>query len=142
MIFGAEDLAGDIGAIRTLKGNEVFYARSAVVTHAAAFELQAIDMVAADYKDMEGLQRSSRDGAELGYQGRQIIHPNQVDITQQAFTPSLEEIKHAKLVLEAFKLYQDKGVGAFEMDGKMVDMPIIKAAERVLAKAKAAGLLD
>lgn len=139
LIFGAEDLAGDIGAVRTPDAQEVFFARSAVVTHAAAFKLQAIDMVATDFKNLEVLVQSSRQGVELGFQGRQIIHPNQVEPIQRAFTPTDDEIEKAKYIIEAFKKHQETGMGAFAIEGKMVDMPILRAAKIVLAKANAAG---
>lgn len=139
LIFGAEDLAGDIGATRTREGWEVFYGRSAVVTHAAACGLQAIDMVYVDFKDAEGLARESREGARMGFAGKQIIHPDQVAPVQAAFTPSAEAIAHARRVVEAFEAHQAEGAGAFALDGKMVDMPIVKAAQRVLDKARAAG---
>ena len=139
LIFGAEDLAGDIGATRTREGKEVLYARSAVVTYAAAFNLQAIDMVYVDFQDVEGLIRESLEGAQLGFTGKQIIHPGQVEPVQAAFTPSDEAIAHARRIVEAFDAHQADGAGAFALDGKMVDLPIVKAAQRVLDKAEAAG---
>lgn len=139
LIFGAEDLAGDIGAVRTGEGREVFYARSAVVTHAAAFGLQAIDMVYVDFQDAEGLVSESIEGARMGYTGKQIIHPSQVAPVQAAFTPSDDAIAQARRVVEAFEQHQANGAGAFALDGKMVDMPVVKAAQRVLEKARAAG---
>ena len=139
IIFGAEDLAGDIGAVRTQEGWEVFYARSAIVTHAAAFGLQAIDQVYVDFKDTDGLQIEARSGAQMGFAGKQIIHPNQVKPVQEAFTPSDSEIEHAVNVLAIASQQQEAGFGAFAMDGKMVDAPIVKAAERLLERARAAG---
>ena len=139
LIFGAEDLAGDIGALRTPDGWEVFYARSAIVTHAAAFGLQAIDMVYVDFQDEEGLRREARQGAEMGFAGKQIIHPRQVVPVQEVFTPSETEIAQALRVVEAFASHQASGKGAFALDGKMVDAPVVKAAERVLGRARAAG---
>jgi citrate lyase beta subunit len=139
LVFGAEDLAGDIGAVRTRAAWEVFYARSAVVTHAAAFGLQALDMVYVDYNDAEGLVREARQGAEMGYAGKQIIHPNQIRPVQDAFTPDEAAIAQAKRILEAHHQHQASGLGAFALDGKMVDMPVVRAAEQVLAKARAAG---
>ena len=141
IIFGAEDFAGDIGATRTPEGWEVFYARSAVVTHAAAFNLQAIDMVYIDFNDLEGLRREALEGARLAYAGKQVIHPNQVAPVQQAFTPSDEAIAYARRVIQAFEENQQAGKGAFALDGKMIDAPILKAAERVIALAGAAGKL-
>lgn len=139
LIFGAEDLAGDIGAVRTREGWEIFYARSATVTHAAAFGLQALDMVFMDLYDIEGLRRESLEAARMAYSGKQIIHPNQVEPVQAAFAPSDEAIRHARRVIEAARQHQQAGAGAFTLDGKMVDAPVVRAAERVLERARAAG---
>ncbi|KAA3646428.1 MAG: CoA ester lyase [Chloroflexi bacterium] len=135
LIFGAEDFAGDIGAMRTPEAWEVFYARSAVVTHAAAANLPAIDMVSADFRDLEALEAEARQGAGMGFVGKQIIHPNQVPVTHKAFTPSESEVAAARELVEAFEQHQKEGTGAFAVDGKMVDMPMIRSAERVLARA-------
>jgi citrate lyase beta subunit len=139
IIFGAEDFAGDIGATRTGEGWEVFYARSAVVTYAAAYDLQAIDMVYIDFQDIEGLRREAEQGARMAFSGKQIIHPNQVAPVQEAFTPSDEAIAYALRVQQAFEKHQKAGKGAFALDGKMIDAPIMKSAQRVLALARAAG---
>ena len=141
LIFGAEDYTSDVGALRTPEGWEVFYARSAVVAHTAAFNLQAIDMVFVDFRNREGLVAEARQGAQLGFSGKQIIHPNQVEPVQEAFTPSEEAIAHAKRVVTAYENHRSAGLGAFALDGKMVDAPVVKAAERVLARARAAGKL-
>ena len=136
VIFGAEDLANDVGAARTPAGWEVFYARSAVVTHAAAYNLQAIDMVYVDFRDPEGLRAEALQGAQMGFTGKQIIHPNQVAPVQESFTPSPEAAAHARRVVEAFEAHERAGRGAFALDGKMVDAPVVKAARRVLERAK------
>lgn len=141
IIFGAEDFAGDIGATRTPEGAEVFYARSAVVTHAAAFGLQAIDMVYIDFKDTEGLRREARQGARMAFSGKQIIHPNQIEPVQEAYTPNDAAIGYARRVIQVMREQQAIGKGAFALDGKMIDAPIIKAAEKVLMLARAAGKL-
>ncbi len=142
MIFGAEDFAGDMGATRTPEGWEVFYARSALVTHAAAFGLQAIDMVHIDFHDTAGLRQEALEGARMAFSGKQIIHPNQIAPVQEAFTPSDEAIAYALRVRQAFEENQAIGKGAFALDGKMIDAPILKAAEKVLGLAQAAGKLD
>lgn len=139
LIFGAEDLAGDIGATRTTAGWEVFYARSAVVLNAAACGLQAIDLVFIDLYDLESLRKEAAIGAQMGFTGKQVIHPNQVGPVQEAFTPDNEAIAQAVRLMRAFDEHQNAGRGAFAMDGKMVDMPLIRAAEQVLARARAAG---
>jgi citrate lyase beta subunit len=139
LIFGAEDYAHDIGAIRTMEATELLTARSLLVMHAAAHGLQAIDMVTVDFRDLGRVRREARAGAELGYTGKQIIHPAQVEPVQEAFTPSPEEIGRARALLEAFEEHQRRGAGAFAVDGQMVDMPVIRQAENLLARARAAG---
>jgi citrate lyase beta subunit len=141
IIFGADDLAVDTGAQRSRAGWEVFYARSAVVTHAAAFDLQAIDMVFIDFNDEEGLRKEAEEGARLGFVGKQIIHPNQINPVQAAFTPSLDEIENAQRIVDAFQQQSAAGTGAFAIDGKMIDAPLVKSAERVLERARTAGIM-
>jgi citrate lyase subunit beta-like protein len=112
-----------------------------VVTHAAACDLQAIDMVYIDFSDLDGLRREALQGAGMAFAGKQVIHPNQVAPVQQAFTPSGEAIAYARRVIQAFEENQQMGKGAFALDGKMIDAPILKSAERVIALAQAAGKL-
>lgn len=136
LIFGAEDYSADVGAKRSREAEEVLFARSLVVAHAAANGLQAIDMLWTDFKDAEGLQALAQQGAGLGFDGMQIIHPNQIEIVRRAFSPTGEEIEQARRVLEAYQQAQAEGKGVFALDGKMVDAPMIRAAERVLARAE------
>ena len=138
IIFGAEDYAASVGATRTKEGIEVLYARSAVIAACAANDLQAIDMVYIDFKDIEGLRVEAEAGARLGFSGKQVIHPNQVPVTQEAFTPSDSAIAYAKRVVESFESSQKEGKGAYALDGKMIDMPLLKNAQKVLDRAKAA----
>ncbi len=143
IIFGAEDLAGDIGAKRTVEGWEVFYARSAVVIHAKAFGLQAIDTVFVDLKSPEAEQRlitETQAALDMGYTGKLAIHPKQVAPIQSVFTPDMEEIIAAKRLIAAHDAHQQAGRGVFEYEGRMVDMPMIRAAMSIIARAKAAGI--
>ena len=139
IIFGAEDYAASTGAMRTKEGTEVLYARSAVVTACAANDLQAIDMVYIDFHDTDGLRLEAERGAALGFNGKQIIHPNQVTPVQEAFTPSDDAVAYAQRVVDAFTTSQKEGRGAFALDGKMIDMPLLKNAQKVLDRARAAG---
>lgn len=139
IIFGAEDYAASIGARRTRVGTEVLYARQAVVTACAANDLQAIDMVFIDFRDNEGLRIESEQGAGFGFSGKQIIHPNQVAAVQEAYTPTIHEIEYAKRIIESFETSQREGKGAYALDGKMIDMPLLKNAQKVLDRARAAG---
>jgi citrate lyase beta subunit len=137
IIFGGEDFAASIGATRTKDAVELLYARQAVIVACAAFDLQPLDIVTIDYKDMEALKLESEFGARLGFSGKQVIHPNQVPVVQEAFTPSDEAIVYAKRIVETFEASQKEGKGAYSLDGKMIDMPLLKNAQKVLARAKA-----
>ncbi len=92
LIFGGEDFAASIGATRSPEATELFMPEQAVVTACAAHEIQAIDIVYIDFRDTEGLRAEAKQGADWGFVGKQIIHPNQVGPVQAAFTPSDEAI--------------------------------------------------
>ena len=139
IIFGGEDFAASIGAVRTKDAVELLYARQAVIVACAAYDLQPLDIVTIDYKDLEALKVESEFGARLGFSGKQIIHPNQVQVVQEAFTPSDEAITYARRIVETFEASQKEGKGAYSLDGKMIDMPLLKNAQKVLARANAAG---
>lgn len=141
LVFGAEDLAGDIGAERTSEGWEVFYARSAVVTVAAAFSLDAIDTIHAAFQDAEGLERECSLAKKLGYKGKIAIHPAQVEVIHRVFSPSPSEIHAAQRLVDAWKENQSAGFGAFSFEGKMIDMPMIRSAQHILDRARRVGSL-
>ncbi len=141
LIFGAEDLAGDLGAARTREGREVFFAKAALVLHAAAGGLQAIDTPFVDLGDEAGLLAEARESAGMGYAGKLAIHPKQVAPIVAAFTPAAAEVEAAQRLLREHDRQQAEGRGVFALDGKMVDMPMVRAAERVVARARAAGVL-
>ena len=135
LAFGAEDFAGDIGAQRTREGWEVFYARSAVVTVAAAFGLQAVDTVYTDLADDSGLAEECETVQKMGFRGKLAIHPHQVETINRAFTPDLSEVAAARRLIAVFEAHQRAGRGVCVLDGKMVDMPIYRAAQDLLARA-------
>jgi citrate lyase beta subunit len=142
LIFGAEDLAGDMGAIRTPEGREVFYARSAIVLHAKAYSLQAIDTPFIHLNDEPGLIAQTIQALQMGYDGKLAIHPKQVAPIQQAFTPTADEIARAQALIAAHDAQYATGIGVFQFEGRMIDTPMIRAADTVLARARAAGLLS
>jgi len=139
LIFGGEDYAAAVGATRTPAAEELLYARSALVAACAAYGLQAIDMVSVNFQDLEALRREARFGAQLGYAGKQVIHPDQVAPVQESFTPDEAAIAFALRLVQAFELHQAKGSGAFALDGRMIDRPLVQAAQGVLERARAAG---
>lgn len=138
LLFGAEDLAGDVGLTRTREGTEILYARSAVVLAAAAHGLAAIDTLFTDLTDLDGLAADARFGVQLGFAGKMAIHPRQVEVIHRAFAPSSEERDRAERLIAAYAEHQAAGTGAFEFEGKMVDRPMVRAAERVLSRVPAA----
>ncbi len=138
LALGGEDFASDIGAQRSAEGRELFYVRSALVAHAAAYRLQVIDTVYPRYDDEDGLQADTERSRGLGFTGRFAIHPRQVVPIQQVFTPTAEEIERAQRLLDAHNAHQAEG--AFVFEGAMVDAPMFRRAETVLARARAAGL--
>lgn len=135
LAFGAEDMAASLGATRTPEGMEIFYARSTVVIHAAAFGLQAIDSPCIQLGDMDALRAETTQAAQMGYDGKLAIHPNQIGVIVEAFMPSAEALDRARRLVAANDAHQASGTGAFAFEGQMVDMPVIRAAKRVIARA-------
>jgi citrate lyase beta subunit len=140
LIFGAEDLCGDMGAVRTREGREIAYPRSAVAIHAAARGLEAIDTPFIDIQDMEGLVAQTREALALGYSGKLAIHPGQVGPIQETFTPRPDELEEARRLIEEHERQQARGAGVFVLGGRMIDMPMVRAARAVLARGRAAEL--
>jgi len=132
LVFGAEDLAGDIGATRTAGGREVSYARQHVVLAARAAGVAPIDTHYPDFNDTDGLRTESQTAVELGYDGKLAIHPAQVPVINEAFTPDEERVEWAERILDA-RDAADGGV--FVVDGEMVDAPQVKQAERIVERA-------
>ncbi|MFB6221529.1 MAG: CoA ester lyase [Halolamina sp.] len=138
LVFGAEDLAADLGATRTEEGTEILHARQQVVLAASAAGIDAIDTVHTDYGDEEGLRRETAFASELGYDGKMAIHPTQVSVINEAFTPDPERVEWAEKVIAARDEAAAEGRGVFSVEGEMVDAPLIAQAERVLDLAAAA----
>ncbi|HXN86197.1 MAG TPA: CoA ester lyase [Candidatus Binataceae bacterium] len=133
LTWGAEDLSAALGAStnRDDDGNLDFtyrLARSLCLAAAVSANVQPIDTVFVDFRDSEGLARESRAALRAGFTGKIAIHPDQVAIINDAFTPTPEDIAYAKRVIEAFA----NGAGTVALDGKMLDMPHLKQAQRVL----------
>ena len=135
LVFGAEDLAADVGATRTDEGTEVLYAREHVVLAAAAAGVDAIDTVYPDFSDVEGVREEATFALTLGYDGKMAIHPAQVEPINAAFAPDPDEIEWANAVLEARDAAEREGRAVFEVDGEMIDAPLIAQAERIAERA-------
>ena len=132
VLLGAEDLTLDLGAKRTKKSDEIAYARSRIIAVAKALQIEAIDTPWTDTDDYEGLKVDTLNAKDLGMTGKALISPRHVDIVNSIFAPSEKEVQHALRVVEGVKAANEKGLGAFSLDGKMVDAPIIKRALNLL----------
>lgn len=129
--FGAEDLAADIGANRTEEGTEVLYARERVVLAASAAGIDAIDTVFTDIDDTDGLAAATETARDLGYDGKMAIHPAQVPVINDGFTPSEEQIEWAQDVLAAREEHEG---GVFRVEDEMIDAPLIARAENIVER--------
>ncbi len=140
MTWGAEDLMAALGATENrIPGTKQYdapfmLARSLTLAAARAIDAQPVGGVYTDFRDDEGLAEECAHDRRNGFVGKLAIHPGQVDIINQAFTPSDEEIDWSKQVVDAFE--SNPGVGATSIDGKMLDMPHLKQARQVLALAE------
>ncbi|MFH4977473.1 hypothetical protein AB6A40_004182 [Gnathostoma spinigerum] len=132
VVFGSDDYCADIGAIRTKEATENIYARQRFLACCKAFRLQAIDSVFIDIKDTEGLRRQCDEGAAWGFDGKQVIHPTQIPVVQEAFLPSTNRVEWAQQLMEEFAQYEKAGKGAFTFRGHMVDRPLLLQAMNIL----------
>ncbi|KXJ95724.1 Pyruvate/Phosphoenolpyruvate kinase-like domain-containing protein [Microdochium bolleyi] len=143
LIFAAEDFALDLGITRTPSLSEFLYARSAIVTAARAFGLpSAIDLVCTSYKGEQGLARLDEEcsgGKSLGFNGKQCIHPSQVETVQRLFAPGEKEVEWAVRVVVADEKAASAGRGAWTLDGAMIDAPVTGKARAVVDKAARCG---
>lgn len=134
LTWGAEDLSAALGAAGNRDENGEFLltykiVRSLCLIAAKAAEVPAIETLHADFRDAKGLERAAHAAQREGFSGMLAIHPDQVPIINDAFTPSASDVEHAKRVVAAFA----SGAGVASLDGKMLDQPHLKQAQHVLA---------
>lgn len=139
VLFGAEDFTADMGIARTDEGDEIFYARSRIAVCCRAFKIDAIDTPYVNIKNDEGLIKDTRRARQAGMTGKAAIHPAQVEKIHKEFAPTEEEIRYAEKVLEAQALMKKAG-GVLQLDGRMIDAPIIERAAKVMRMAKLSGI--
>jgi citrate lyase subunit beta-like protein len=99
-----------------------------------AHGLQAIDMVCLNFTQSEIVTKEAQEGAQMGYTGKQAIHPNQIQPIYAAFRPPEASIEFARRIIEENEKHQQQGAGAFSLDGKMIDMPMVKWAHNILSR--------
>lgn len=139
VIFGGEDLTAQIGATRTVDGEELLFARSQVVLAATAIGADAIDGVLTDINEPDRLRVDARRARALGFRGKLAIHPTQVGVINEVFSPTADQIAHARKILNAYESAAARGEGVIRLDDQMVDMPVVVRARRVLEIAERIG---
>lgn len=132
--FGAEDYVADLGGRRTAGGAEVLYARSRVALAARIAGVAAIDQVVIDFRDAEGFRCDAEAGRAIGYRGKLCIHPSQVEVANDVFGASEEEVARARALLAAWEEGAARGVAAVDFEGEMVDGPALRMARDTIAR--------
>jgi citrate lyase subunit beta / citryl-CoA lyase len=133
--FGAEDLTHDMGLERTEDDSEVAYPRAATCVAARAADVLALDTPFFVFRDPEALRLNALASKKIGFKGKFAIHPAQIDMINQVFSPSATEIDHARRVVAAFEEAERLGRGSTSLDGKVVDVPVVKRARALLEVA-------
>ena len=138
--FGVADYSFDTGIRASRDESELAYIRARLVHASRAAGLQPpIDTVWLDFNDLDGMQRSLERSKREGFAGRLCVHPKQVDQVNLAFTPSAEEVANALKIVEAFDAAMKNNVAAIRVDGRLVDLPIVRSAQRIVDLAKVRG---
>jgi citrate lyase subunit beta/citryl-CoA lyase len=134
--FGAVDFSRDMGSTLSKDGTELLYARSRIAICARAAGIPSIDSPWIELQDKEGLVRECRLGRQLGFKGKLMIHPRQIDPVNEVFSPSEKETERASKMVKAFEEASSKGLGAISLDGTMVDIANYRQAKDILTYAK------
>ena len=142
--WGGEDLSADVGVEtnRTDEGHytDLFrYARTVTLLGAASAGVEAVDTVYVDFKNVAGLERECRAAVRDGFSGKMAIHPSQVEVINRIFTPAEAALQRARSIINLFEQAGDD-VGVLSLDGQMIDRPHLKQAQRLLNRARAAGI--
>ncbi len=143
LVFGIADYSGDVGALLTSDGfSSYVYAKQKTVAAAKAARIDAVDCVTLKFKDLDLTRGDAQKARAMGFDGKWAIHPGQIEVINQAFTPGPEEIEKAKKIIDAYHQADvEKGLGAIVVGDEMVDRATIRVEEKKLAIARKAGLL-
>jgi len=133
--IGGQDLTADMNIVYTPEGTGIDFARKRIVMAAKASHIDVIDTVFPDVNDEEGLRKETEYAKSIGFTGKAVINPRQIEIIHQVYTPTEEEIRKAYRIVKEFKINSAAGVGVFAIDGKMIDAPIVTRAEYILRLA-------
>ncbi|MGL5051606.1 MAG: aldolase/citrate lyase family protein [Fusobacteriaceae bacterium] len=138
--IGGEDYVTNLKTTRSASGVEMLMARSMIVMAARATGIAAIDSVYSDVNNDEGFLNEANTIKQMGFDGKSLIHPRQIELIHGVYTPDINNIKKSLKIISATEQALSEGKGVFTVDGKMVDKPIIERAYHVLNLAKAAGI--
>lgn len=136
--FGGEDYTADLGVERLDDESNLIYARSAICNAARAAGVLALDTPYFRFRDGDGLESSSMAARRLGFKGRFAIHPDQIEAINACFSPSQAEIDEARRIVAAFETAERTGRGSTSLDGRVIDVPVVKRARAVLEQAGSA----
>lgn len=142
LAFGAEDYTASLEIERTKGGEELFAARTRVVWACKAAGIQAIDTIFPDAGDMKALRQETELIKTLGFSGKSLVNPRQIEIVHAVFAPKQKEIDYALEVIDAIQQAREMGTGVISLGGRMIDAPVVKRAVKVLKTAQAHGLID
>ena len=139
--LGAEDYSANLKTQRTKEGTELQLARETIVVAARAAGIDALDTVFSNLNDMEAFRNEVELIKRMGFDGKSIINPLQIEIINEVFAPKEKDIEKARTILAAIKEAAEKGSGVIAVNGKMVDRPVVIRAQRTIDLAIASGIL-
>ncbi|MDE5930544.1 MAG: HpcH/HpaI aldolase/citrate lyase family protein [Muribaculaceae bacterium] len=139
--LGAEDYCANLKTQRTPEGDELRLARETIVVAARAAGIDALDTVYSNLNDMETFRKEVEFIHRLGFDGKSIINPRQIEVVNEVFAPSQKAIEKARTIIAAIKEAEKKGSGVIAVNGKMVDRPVVIRAQRTIDLAKASGII-
>lgn len=137
LFLGAEDLTADLHCKRTKEGREIEYARTRLVVAARAAGVEVYDTPFTDVNDDEGILTDAMLAKALGFTGKASISPRHVEVINQVFSPTQQDVDYAYEVMDAIRLAKEQGKGAIALHGKMIDAPIVARAQQTIAMAEA-----
>ncbi|MGJ8638315.1 MAG: HpcH/HpaI aldolase/citrate lyase family protein [Opitutaceae bacterium] len=136
LAFGGEDYLTDLDGLHKEHGTSLIVPRSLIVIAARSAHIDVLDTPFLDIRNPEGFRREVEQARELGFSGQLLLHPTQIDVANEIFSPSEEDISEAKRIMAAIRESSEKGQGTTLLDGKLVGPPMWKRAAKVLAKAE------
>ena len=140
--LGAEDYCANLKTQRSPEGTELLFARQQIVVAARAAGIDALDTVYSNLNDMETFRKEVELIKQLGFDGKSIINPRQIEIVNEVFAPTEKAIEKAKTIIAAIKEAEKRGSGVIAVDGKMVDRSVVIRAQRTIDLALASGIIS